>query len=98
MNTDPRHPRQEERLATTAGPRRSLPAAHMRGWGGELMTWASCYSTPLEFQAHLVKGYLEQYGVPCLLEHARFGMKPLTFGALGEIRILVREDWLQVAQ
>ena len=62
------------------------------------MGWSACYSTPLEFQAHLVKGYLEQYGVPCLIEHARFGMKPLTFGALGEVRILVREDWLHVAR
>jgi hypothetical protein len=62
------------------------------------MGWASCYSTPLEFQAHLVKGYLEQYGVPCLLDHACFSMKPLTFGALGEVRVLVREDFLDVAR
>jgi hypothetical protein len=62
------------------------------------MSWMPCYSTPLEFQAYLVKGYLEQYGVPCLVESARFGMKPLTFCALGEVRVLVREDWLLVAQ
>jgi hypothetical protein len=62
------------------------------------MSWTPCYSTPLEFQAYLVKGYLEQYGVPCLVESARFGMKPLTFCALGEVRVLVREDWLLVAQ
>jgi hypothetical protein len=62
------------------------------------MAWTPCYSTPLEFQAYLVKGYLEQFGVPCLVDSARFGMKPLTFGALGEVRILVREDWLHVAQ
>ena len=35
---------------------------------------------------------------PCLVDSGRFGMKPLTFCALGEVRILVREDWLQVAQ
>ena len=62
------------------------------------MAWTACYSTPMEVQAYLVKGYLEQYGVPCLVESGRFGMKPLTFCALGEVRILVREDWLQVAQ
>ncbi len=62
------------------------------------MGWTTCYSTPLEFQAYLVKGYLEQFGVPCLVDSGRFGMKPLTFCALGEVRILVREDWLQVAQ
>jgi len=47
------------------------------------MAWTSCYTTPHEFQAYLVKGYLEQYGVPCLVDSARFGMKPLTFCALG---------------
>jgi hypothetical protein len=49
-------------------------------------------------QAYLVKGYLEQFGVPCVVENHRFGMKPLTFGALGEVRILVREDWIHIAQ
>jgi hypothetical protein len=60
--------------------------------------WHACYSTPLEIQAHLVKGYLEQFGVPCILESLRFGMKPLTFGALGEVRVLVRDDWVHVAR
>jgi hypothetical protein len=60
--------------------------------------WEACYSTPLDVQAHLVKGFLEQYGVPCLLESGRFGMEPITFGALGEVRILVREDWAPIAR
>jgi len=62
------------------------------------MGWEACYSTPMEVQAHLVKGYLEQFGVPCVLDNGRFGMKPLTFGALGEIHVLVREDWVDVAR
>lgn len=62
------------------------------------MEWESCYSTPMEVQAHLVKGYLEQFGVPCILHSERFGMKPLTFGALGEVRVLVRGDWLHIAR
>jgi hypothetical protein len=62
------------------------------------MTWTPCYWTPHEIQAYVVKGYLEQYGVPCLVESTRFGMKPLTFCALGEVRLLVREDWLLIAQ
>jgi hypothetical protein len=61
------------------------------------MGWTPCYSTATEVQAYVVKGYLEQFGVPCLVDSARFGMKPLTFCALGEVRILVREDWLEVA-
>lgn len=61
------------------------------------INWQSCYSTPLEAQAHIVKGYLENFGVPCVLENHRFGMKPLTTGALGEVRVLVREDWVEIA-
>ena len=62
------------------------------------MDWHACYSTPLEFQAHIVKGYLEHYGVPCLIANDRFGMKPLTFGALGEVHVLVRGDWAHIAR
>ena len=64
----------------------------------DILGWQACYSTPFEVQAHLVKGYLEQFGVPCVLESLRFGMKPITFGALGEVRVLVREDWVEVAR
>ena len=46
-----------------------------------------------------VKGYLEQFGVPCLVDSARFGMKPLTFGALGEdARCWCATTGLHVAQ
>jgi hypothetical protein len=62
------------------------------------MGWTPCYSTALEFQAYLVKGYLEQFGVPCFVDTARFGLRPLTTCALGEVRVLVREDFLHVAQ
>ena len=41
------------------------------------MGWTPCYSTAMEIQAYVVKGYLEQFGVPCMIENARFGMKPL---------------------
>jgi hypothetical protein len=61
------------------------------------MGWQSCYSTPFEVQAHLVKGYLEQFGIPCVLESLRFGMKPISFCALGEVRVLVRDDWAHIA-
>ena len=64
----------------------------------ETMGWQSCYSTPMEVEAHLVKGYLEQFGISCVLENGCFAMKPITFGALGEIRILVRNEWVDVAR
>jgi hypothetical protein len=57
--------------------------------------WEHCYSSANEFQAHLVKGYLEQFGVPCLIEGGRPTIKPL---GLGEVRLLVRADWLHIAQ
>jgi len=62
------------------------------------MTWESCYETPMEVEAHVVKGFLEHYGVPCVLENDRFRAQPLTFCALGQVRILVPEDWAQVAR
>ena len=62
------------------------------------MAWKACYSAPTEVQAYVVKGYLEQYGVPCLIDGARLGMKPLAVGAHGEVRVLVRDEWIQVAQ
>lgn len=62
------------------------------------MGWQSCYATPMEFEAHLVKGYLEQFGISCVLDSGRFGMKPITFDALGQIRILVRDEWADVAR
>ena len=62
------------------------------------MTWESCYATPVEAEAHVVKGFLEQYGVPCVLENDRFGVQPLTFCALGQVKVLVPEEWLRVAR
>ena len=63
-----------------------------------LISWESCYQTPVEAEAHVVKGFLEHYGVPCLLQSDRFHAQPLTFCALGQMRILVPDDWLLVAR
>ena len=62
------------------------------------MTWESCYATPVEAEAHVIKGFLEQYGVPCVLANDRFGVQPLTFCALGQVKIMVPQDWLRVAR
>jgi hypothetical protein len=62
------------------------------------MAWEACYATPIEAEAHVVKGFLEQYGVPCVLENERFRAQPLTFCALGQVKVLVPEDWLRVAR
>jgi hypothetical protein len=62
------------------------------------MSWESCYVTPVEAEAHVVKGFLEQYGVPCVLKNDRFGVQPLTFCALGQVTVLVPDDWVAVAR
>jgi hypothetical protein len=62
------------------------------------MIWESCYATPVEAEAHVVKGFLEHYGVPCVLANDRFGAQPLTFCALGQVKIMVPQDWLRVAR
>lgn len=62
------------------------------------MDWESCYATPVEAEAHVVKGFLEHYGVPCVLESDRFAAQPLTFCALGEVKVLVPQDWIRVAR
>jgi len=53
--------------------------------------WEPCYSTAHEFHAHIVKGYLEQFGVPCLVDAGR----PL---GLGQVQVLVRADFADVAR
>ncbi len=63
-----------------------------------VMAWEVCYATPIEVEAHVVKGFLEQYGVPCMLASDRFAAQPLTFCALGQVRVLVPQDWVRVAR
>ena len=60
--------------------------------------WEVCFTSPLDFEAHIVCGYLEHYGVPCQLQSNRFGMEPLTFGALGHVQVLVPATWSRVAR
>jgi hypothetical protein len=61
------------------------------------MSWTACYSAATPPEAHVVKGFLEQRGVPCVLESqgptlypsAAFGMR---------VRVLVPAEWLPVAE
>lgn len=62
------------------------------------MDWEACYVTPIEVEAHVVKGFLEQYGVPCVVRNDRFSVQPLTFCALGQLEVLVPTDWVKVAR
>ena len=60
------------------------------------MSWFTCYSAPSP-QAHVVKGFLEQRGVPVLLRNEGPSMYPsAAFGT--RVHVLVPEDWLPVAR
>jgi hypothetical protein len=60
------------------------------------MSWHACYSATAP-EAHVVKGFLEQRGVPCLLDSEGPTMYPsLAFGT--RVHVLVPEDWLPVAR
>jgi hypothetical protein len=61
------------------------------------MPWKVCHATAFEPEAHLVKGFLEHQGIPCLLESRRVQVDPLRATGLGTIRILVPEEWMPVA-
>ena len=58
------------------------------------MSWPVCWSGPAP-EAHLVKGFLELRGVPCLLRSEGPSIYPVpAFG----LRVLVPEDWLPIAR
>ena len=61
------------------------------------MSWVACYSAPTSPEAHLVKGFLEQRGVPCLVRDEGASMYPAAaFG--GRAHVLVPVDWFPVAR
>jgi len=61
------------------------------------VSWRPCYSAPTPPEAHVVKGFLEQRGVPCLLRSEGPSMYPsAAFGR--HVEVLVPEDWLPVAR
>jgi len=82
----------------SAGPREGSQRAQPPGDEGLGGGWIACYRTPVEPEAHIVKGFLRHYGVPCVLESSRFRMEPVNFSALGEVRVLVPPEWGEVAR
>ena len=58
------------------------------------MSWVRCYDAATEPEAHMVRGFLEERGVPCLLRPMGSSMYPtLGFGT----QVLVPSDWHRVA-
>ena len=61
------------------------------------MSWGSCYSAATASEAHVVKGFLELRGVPCVLQSDGLSVYPSA--AIGRgVKVLVPEDWLPVAR
>ena len=61
------------------------------------MSWGSCYSAASASEAHVVKGFLELRGVPCVLEGDGLSFYPSA--VMGRrVTVLVPEDWLPVAR
>ena len=61
------------------------------------MSWHACYSAPTPPEAHVVKGFLEGRGVPCLLRAEGSSVYPSTaFGS--RVYVLVPEHWLPIAR
>jgi len=59
------------------------------------VSWLACYSATAP-EAHVVKGFLEQRGVPCLLRSEGPSIYP-SAGLGMRVHVLVPEDWFPVA-
>ena len=56
--------------------------------------WVRCYEAATEPEAHMVRGFLEERGVPCLLRPMGSSIYPVpAFGT----EVLVPSDWQRVA-
>ncbi|HEX2832716.1 MAG TPA: DUF2007 domain-containing protein [Thermoanaerobaculia bacterium] len=52
-------------------------------------TWVEIASTGTEDEATLLHGFLEAEGITAQIENVKFGMEPINFGTMGDIRIYV---------
>ena len=58
------------------------------------MSWVRCYQASTEPEAHMVRGFLERRGVPCVLRPMGSSVYPVAaFGT----EVLVPVDWQRVA-
>ena len=54
--------------------------------------WIEIASTGTADEANLLAGFLDAEGIPAQIENVQFGMEPITFGAMGDIRVYVRQE------
>lgn len=60
--------------------------------------WAIAYTTGFDDEAVLIKGFLAQSDIDCIIEDAKFHAQPVNIGDMAEIRLLVRADQLDEAR
>jgi len=59
---------------------------------GPSSTWVEIATAASEEEANLLRGFLENQGIPCQVESLRSEELPVNFGKLGEIRIYVNSE------
>ena len=59
---------------------------------GDGVTWIEIASASSEDEANLLKGFLDNEGIPAQIENVKFHMEPVNVGKMGEIRIFVSEE------
>ena len=55
-------------------------------------TWIEIASTGTADEANLLAGFLDAEGIPANVENVKFGMEPINFGTMGDIRVYVRQE------
>ncbi len=55
-------------------------------------TWIEIASTGTADEANLLAGFLQTEGIPAQIENVQFGMEPINFGAMGDIRVYVPSE------
>lgn len=56
------------------------------------ITWVEIASAGTEDEARLLEGFLENEGIPVVVENVKFRMEPVNFGDMSEIRVYVAAD------
>lgn len=65
---------------------------------GPETTWVEIATASTQEEALLLKGFLENEGIPCQEESLKFDELPVNVGAMGEIRIYVPEEFEAAAR
>ena len=69
--------------------RSQLDTENVQTVEGENVTWVEIASTGSEDEATLLRGFLDNEGIPAQIENVKFSMEPINFGTMGDIRIYV---------